>query len=153
VTDREAKGSCILVATDFSDDAAAAYAVATDLARPLNTTVTVLHVCDARDDVWQEAHAAWLGEVGLARDGLIRRGGVPWLEILQLSEDLPASLVVIGRRGQSAGSIQVPGSTTLSLIHYSRVPVLVVPASSPPADRGARYVPHGQDPRPRRRDG
>ena len=134
MTHPEAKGSRILVATDFSGDAAAAYAAATDLARPLNTTVAVLHVADARGDVLQEAHVAWLREVGLSGEDLIRRGGVPWLEILDFSEDLPASLVVMGRRGRSASSIQVPGSTTLSLIRYSRVPVLVVPASSPPAE-------------------
>jgi hypothetical protein len=38
-------------------------------------------------------------------------------------------VVVVGTKGQSASSIQVPGSTTLSLLRYSRVPVLVVPAS------------------------
>jgi nucleotide-binding universal stress UspA family protein len=133
VASAEVKGSCILVATDFSDDAAAAYAVATHLAPPLNTTITVLHISDARDDVLQEAHVAWLREVGLSGEELISRGGVPWLEILHFSEDLSASLVVVGRRGRSASSIQVPGSTTQSLIRYSRVPVLVVPALSPPA--------------------
>jgi nucleotide-binding universal stress UspA family protein len=131
VTNHEAKASRVLVATDFSADAAAAYAVAADLACRINAPVTVLHVSSGRGGVPPEAHAAWLREVSLSGDDLIRRGGVPWLEILQFAEDLPASFVVIGRRGRSASSVQAPGSTTLSLIRYSRVPVLVVSASSP----------------------
>jgi nucleotide-binding universal stress UspA family protein len=123
-----AKGGPVLVATDFSPCSAAAYTAAAEIARRLGAPVRVLHVSDARSVLQQADSEGWLRSVGLAGDELERCEGVPWLEILRCSEELPAAVVVVGTKGQSASSIQVPGSTTLSLLRYSRVPVLVVPA-------------------------
>ncbi|HEU4562162.1 MAG TPA: universal stress protein [Longimicrobium sp.] len=123
-----ANGSHVLVATDFSPCSAAAYTAAADIARRLDAPVRVLHVSDARSVLQQGDSEEWLRSVGVAGDELVTCEGVPWLEILRCSEDLPAALVVVGIKGQSASSIQVPGSTTLALLRYSRVPVMVVPA-------------------------
>jgi nucleotide-binding universal stress UspA family protein len=118
----------LLVATDFSDNAAAAYAHAAGLAQRLGTPLRLLHVSDARTRIQECEPADWLAAVGLTDADLARRDGVPWLEILQYAEHLPASVVVVGTRGQSDSALQVPGTTTLCLLRYSRIPVLVVPA-------------------------
>lgn len=122
-----ASGTHVLVATDFSPHAAAAYAAGVEMARGLGAPLQVLHVSDARSALQQPDPEGWLQGVGLSGDDLVTRDGVPWLEILSYSEDLPAAVVIVGTQGQSASSIQVPGSTTLSLLRYSRVPVMVVP--------------------------
>lgn len=98
------------------------------MARRLGFPLRVLHVSDDRGVEPPVDCEGWLRSVGMDGDQLATCVGVPWLEILRFSEELSAALVVVGTKGQSASSIQVPGSTTMALLRYSRVPVLAVPA-------------------------
>jgi nucleotide-binding universal stress UspA family protein len=129
VTNPNAQATLVLVATDFSSDAAAAHLLGAELARRTAAEVKVLHVADQRNTIEETYANAWLRKLGVQPRDMILRNGVPWMEIVQCSEDLRAAFVVVGTRGQSSASIQVPGSTTLSLLRYSRVPLIVVPAS------------------------
>ena len=73
------------------------------------------------------------GIVNFAQGVFAVTGG---LFTFQLSDDLPTEVVVVGSKGLTASSIQVPGTTTLALLRYSRVPVLVVTGTHPePAPR------------------
>ena len=127
----ETKGKHVLVATDFSEHATAAYAAAAEIAPHLGAALQLLHVEDARSQLESSDPEGWLRSAGVPAAELVTREGVPWLEILRYSDDLPAAVVVVGTKGQSASSIQVPGSTTLALLRYARVPVMVVPVTDP----------------------
>ena len=66
------------------------------------------------------------GEVGITTT-VRRRFGNPADEILSEIAEWDPDLVVVGRRGLSRPASLVLGSVSSSLLHHSRVPVLVVP--------------------------
>ena len=48
--------------------------------------------------------------------------------LLTIARDTSASLIVVGAKGSGALYDAVVGSTTMRLLHRSRIPVVVVPA-------------------------
>ena len=50
--------------------------------------------------------------------------------LLTVARETNAGLIVVGAKGTSAVRDAVMGSTTMRLLHHSKVPVLVVPEAS-----------------------
>jgi nucleotide-binding universal stress UspA family protein len=141
----------ILVATDFSEDADRALAVAISYGKLLKATVGLVHVyglpmpmslsvagavapsLPAADDVL-EAHRL-LGE----RADSVRKAGVDCVatavggdaavEIVGHAQKGCADIIVMGRRGLSGLRRMFLGSVTERVLRTIAAPVLVVPAS------------------------
>jgi nucleotide-binding universal stress UspA family protein len=58
----------------------------------------------------------------------------PWEPIIVAAAERKADVVVCGTRGQGAVARSVLGSTSSSLLHHARTPVLVVPEADVPLD-------------------
>ena len=52
-----------------------------------------------------------------------------WRTIIDVAEELSASLLVLGTRGTTAVKSHLLGSVSNAVIHHSSRPVLVVPGS------------------------
>lgn len=149
----------ILVATDFSDDAAAAFEWAADTARAFDAPLHVLHVVHdrldqpgtyagrldgleekatdvAREmlDEWVEARVAEQATTGRASvevdSALVQ--GIPETRILEVAEQLGARMIVMGGQGQTRLSHILLGSRVERVARLSRIPVTIV-RSEPPA--------------------
>jgi nucleotide-binding universal stress UspA family protein len=138
----------MLVATDFSDCAAAAAVVAAQLARQLRAAVDVVTVVDTspladaygdavfRTERIAQIHAeARMRTESFARhhfaDGTARahvRDGATFAEILQAAKDLGADLIVMGTHGQSGLVHLLVGSVADRVVRKSAIPVLTVRA-------------------------
>lgn len=82
--------------------------------------------------------------VGPSRVVLHLAAGAPWLEIVQLSANLHADLIVVGTHDYSALKKLVLGSVAEQVVKKASCPVLVVR----PADYHARAVPEIEPPCP-----
>lgn len=71
--------------------------------------------------------AAVAGEAGLHATAVVRAAITPWRGVCAAAEEFEADMIVCGSRGQGAFSRAVLGSTSSSLVHHARRPVLVVP--------------------------
>jgi nucleotide-binding universal stress UspA family protein len=131
----------ILLATDGSEDAARATEAATDLARKSGAELHVVHVWhDVRgfahdfvkrelrrqgqeilDEQVQRVRAAG-GEVAKAH---LRRGRTS-NEVIALSEEIGAGLLVVGSRGLGTVQRILMGSQSEEIVHRAQVPVLVL---------------------------
>lgn len=132
----------ILLGTDGSADAAAAARAASDLSartdadlymvHAWNTPATVspatlpvdLFESDARERLDREVGRVKRNGAKVAEAQL--RRGHPVNEILDLSEELGAELIVVGSRGRGPFRRLVLGSVSEAVVHYARCPVLVV---------------------------
>lgn len=118
----------ILVATDFSEGADAALAVAAHYARALHARVHVLHISGAAgSDVTRPLAdiAAVVGhDVPLTFAG---RRGDPAEEIVLYAAAHAIDLIVVGTHGRTGVSRVLLGSVAERVIRGSRRPVLVVP--------------------------
>lgn len=131
----------ILLATDGSRDAVRATEAATDLAKRAGSELHVVHVWH---DVPGFAHKfvkAELRRQGREKlDEQVRgieelggtvaqahlRGGRTSNEIIALSEEIGAGLLVLGSRGLGTVQRILMGSHSEEIVHHSRVPVLVL---------------------------
>src|SRR5689334_21640025 len=118
----------ILVATDFSEGADAALAVAAHYARALGASVHVLHVSGAAgSDVTRPLAdiGAVVGEdVSVTFAG---RSGDPAEEIVLYAAAHSIDLIVVGTHGRTGVRRALLGSVAEGVIRGSRRPVLVVP--------------------------
>ena len=145
-------GARILVATDFSEDADRALAVAIRFGKLLQGTVDVVHVyglpmpttlsvagaveaaSPANDDVQNayrqlEARAETVRAAGV--DCIASAlGGDAALEIVTQAQKLRANMLVMGRRGLSGLRRMVLGGVTERVLRTSAVPVLVIPPAT-----------------------
>ena len=145
-------GARILVATDFSEDADRALAVAIRFGKLLQGTVDVVHVyglpmpttlsvagaveaaSPANDDVLNayrqlEARAETVRAAGV--DCIASAlGGDAALEIVTQAQKLRANMLVMGRRGLSGLRRMVLGGVTERVLRTSAVPVLVIPPAT-----------------------
>src|SRR3712207_346692 len=132
----------MLLATDGSEDAAQARDAAADLARRSGSELHLVHVW--HDVPSPYAHAFVKRELkrqgqevidtqvkkiedaggGVAAAHL--RGGRTHDEIIELSEELGAGLLILGSRGQGAVRRILMGSPSEAVVHHARVPVLVL---------------------------
>ncbi len=121
----------ILAATDFSDNAEAALAVAVQSARALHAGLHVLHVfAPGEIDVTQllaDAVAKAAPDVPVT---VAATGGDPAQEILRYAARHPIDLVVLGTHGRTGLSRILLGSVAERVLRGARCPVLVVPAAS-----------------------
>ncbi|TDC55762.1 universal stress protein [Actinomadura sp. KC345] len=151
----------ILVAYDGSDDARAAVEYTARHVKPEPTVImtvweplltqiswlplaAVVSVTDGEDAEFEEQkQAERLAQQGadIARDaGLTevairaeRGGGPVWAAIVDVADELDASLVVTGSRGLAGARSMILGSVSTRVLHHVRRPSLIVP---PPREEG-----------------
>lgn len=140
----------ILLATDASECAQAATAVAVNMAQKFATSLTVLNVCTVVDThVPAENGEVYLGEprtdlyaaglLELVRDNVsrlakpagvycsyVQKSGHPYDAILGFAEDHRSDLIVMGSRGLGGFEQMLLGSVSNYVAHHARCPVLVV---------------------------
>lgn len=138
----------ILVPIDFTDNAANSLAYATELARLTGARLILFHAFEPPASVGEfqvmvltveelkKAHLERLHELemtvqqrtgGAVPTECIARSGLAVVEILSLSEELEADLVIMGVTGGGVLSELIIGSHAASTFRKSRVPVLIVP--------------------------
>jgi nucleotide-binding universal stress UspA family protein len=61
--------------------------------------------------------------------------GKPWVEILRVAEERDAAAIVLGARGLTRLSSIALGSVSARILHHSRRPVLVIPATGAEGSR------------------
>lgn len=133
--------SRVLHPTDFSECAAAAFAVVKDLKDAGAEEAILLHVQDQRamanrsseavaafdreDATRLKAMSLEVEARGMKAETLVRHG-IPFRETLAVAEEKRAGLIVLGSRGRSAIREMLAGSTFENVVRSSRYPVLVV---------------------------
>ena len=138
----------ILVATDFSPDAAQALAVALDVARACGSELLVAHVCqmpaysfangalymptpELVADILRDANRALgaikerISDVAVAT---VRVEGEPAPEIVRLATEEKADLIVMGTRGRRGLRRLLAGSVAEHVVRAAPCPVLTVRA-------------------------
>ena len=137
----------ILLASDGSEDAAAAARAATDVSRNAGSELHVVHAWEtpnvpaypryplpAEHSSWYERRAEDLlaaqveriEEAGGSVAGTHLREGPAVDEILDLSEELDVGLIITGSRGLGTLKRLVMGSVSDSIAHHATRPVLVI---------------------------
>lgn len=140
----------ILVATDFSDTANAAFDYAVDLAKQLGASVTALHAYEL--PVYGFPNGALVASVEMttrimtaAQEALasactarasrgieitpIVRQGITWEEVHRVAEEIDADLIVIGTHGRRGLSRALLGSVAEKIIRTATRPVLTIHAA------------------------
>ena len=128
----------IVVATDFSANAAAALDWAVGLAKTHNAKVLVAHVIDTALPALTEAQGPIAEHVRRELETIRQTAsasevevhtaferGKPWEAISRISKDANADLIVMGAHGQSRFSERVLGTIADRLIKSTSIPVLV----------------------------
>ena len=142
----------ILWATDGSDNADKALAVAKSLASQEGAELTIVHVVQ-KIATSGDAALAWYADEEkveakvrriaseLSEEGLnpslkivTHVGPQPAHQIADLAREADADLIVVGTHGHSAISGLLLGSVTQRLLHVAPCPVLVVPPAGPAAE-------------------
>ena len=133
----------ILLATDGSADADRATEAASDLAKRAGAELHVVHVWHdvpgfAHDFVKRELERQGQevldGQVekiegtGATVAGAHLRGGRTSNEVIALSEEMEAGLLIVGSRGLGTVQRILMGSQSEEIVHHARVPVLVLRA-------------------------
>ena len=147
----------ILLCYDGSESSAHAIAAAHELVGPVSATVLHVWVPPVNllipdpfsgAEPWGSAQMGDLETVLLERASRIAAGGValaneagftaqselraaagsPWRTILEVADEIDASLIVLGARGLGAVQSLLLGSVSNAVVHHARRPVLVVPA-------------------------
>ncbi|HEX9102841.1 MAG TPA: universal stress protein [Polyangia bacterium] len=138
----------ILVATDFSPDAAQAITVATDLARACGSEIVLVHVCqmpaysfangamyiptpELVADILRDANRGLLGIKERIRDvavETVRLEGDPAQEIVRLAGEREVDLIVMGTHGRRGIRRWLAGSVAEHVVRAASCPVLTVHA-------------------------
>ena len=144
----------ILVATDFSDTANAAFDYAVDLAKQLGAKVTAVHAYEL--PVYGFPNGALVASVEMttrimsaAQEALesackvranrgvditpLVRQGVTWEEVHRVAEEIDADLIVIGTHGRRGLSRALLGSVAEKIIRTATRPVLTIHGAQEPA--------------------
>ena len=136
----------ILYPTDFSENAAAAWPYALQMAEQLGARILLLHVAPGpypapetflAAEQWAEIFAAQRREAegklraqaatapGVKADVLVTRG-VPFLEILRVAAERKADLIVMGTHGRTGVAHALMGSVAEKVVRMAACPVLTV---------------------------
>ena len=132
----------ILLATDGSEDAAEAREAAIDLARRTGSELHLVHVWHdvpspyahafvkrelrSQGQEILDAEVRKIEEAGDSVEGAHLRGGRTSDEVIELSEELGAGLLVVGSRGLGPVGRILMGSHSEEIVHRAHVPVLVL---------------------------
>jgi nucleotide-binding universal stress UspA family protein len=120
----------ILAATDFSDNAEAALAVAVQTARAQQAALHVLHVFTPGEiEVTQLLADAVANVAPDVPVTVAATGGDPAQEILRYAARHPIDLIVLGTHGRTGVSRLLLGNVADRVLRGARCPVLVVPAA------------------------
>lgn len=137
----------ILVATDFSETADAAFDYAVDLAKQLGAKVVVMHAYEL--PVYGFPSGALVASVEMAtrimsgaQEALeaackarassgveisqVVRQGVAWEEVHRVADEVNADLIIIGTHGRKGLSRALLGSVAEKIIRTSTRPVLTI---------------------------
>ena len=146
-SDLESKAGSVLVATDFSDNAAQSFPWALAVAKAFGARLTLMHVVEkfpidamlgrelTRDNVKQlmsetqdrlETLAASLADEKGHPPELVVRYGKPFDEITRVARELGASLIVIATHGHTGLNRVYLGSVAERVVRHAHCPVLVV---------------------------
>ncbi len=140
----------IVFATDFSDNSILAFNSAKSLAVEHNAKLLILFVQkDTEDTRFHYSIARLLPEETkdiaeknieehfshfIEKNGSdfksyekIVRHGKPFVEIIKLSEERSADLIVVGSHGRTGIEHVMIGSTSERLVRRSKIPVLIIP--------------------------
>jgi nucleotide-binding universal stress UspA family protein len=135
----------VLLATDGSPDATLAARSAIELCEKTGSELHVVHVGEYLPtyfayteeepaDLRRNAHLLLEGQAESIRTaggnvaGTHLRLGRPAEQIIDLSEDLGAGIIVVGSRGQGALRRAVLGSVSGDVVRYAHCPVFVIRA-------------------------
>jgi nucleotide-binding universal stress UspA family protein len=132
----------VVVGFDGSDDALSAVAWAANAAVAMGTRLRVVHAVGLLEHAGMSAVAPVDGDAAVkaAVDAGLDPADVEWCVVdgdpcsalLRLAEPPgTAALIVVGSRGSGAHAGTLLGSTSLELAEHARVPVTIVPRSSP----------------------
>jgi len=137
----------LVIAYDGSDGAAKAIAAAGRLIAPRPAlVVTAIEESGTTDDEAERlaAEGAQLAlTAGLPAQPLAgAKVDKPVWTIITAAEDFGAAGIVAGARGRSGLGAALLGSVSTGLVHYSPVPVLVVPSQTPPDPIGPALICH-----------
>ena len=128
----------ILTATDFSENAEAAVAMAVQTARALHARLHLLHVFGPGEigvtELLADAAATAAPDVAVT---VAATGGDAAQEILRYTTRHPIDLIVVGTHGRTGLSRALLGSVAERVLRGARCPVLVVPAASDQMTSGA----------------
>jgi nucleotide-binding universal stress UspA family protein len=132
----------ILLATDGSEDAAQAREAAVDLASRSGSELHLVHVwhdvpspyahafvkreLERQGQEILDGQVRKIEEAGSTVTGAHLRGGRTSDEVIELSEELGAGLLVVGSRGHGAVRRILLGSHSEAMLHHARLPVLVL---------------------------
>ncbi len=144
----------ILYPTDFSENAAAAWPYALQMAGQLGATLLLLHVAPGPSpapetflsaEQWREVFAAQRKEAeaqlkmlastaaGVRAEVLVTRG-VPFLEIARVAGERKADLIVMGTHGRTGLAHALMGSVAERVVRMAPCPVLTVRHAAMPAE-------------------
>lgn len=149
----------ILVATDFSDTAAAATDWAIEIARECEARIVLVHglplhgpVTDflpSPPDLEEHLQGVAVERLGELAAELSERGvevepqlaiGIPSEAIVRVAEEIEADLIVIGTTGQSGLAHLLLGSTAERVVQHAPCPVLSVHPEDKAAHRPIRCI-------------
>jgi nucleotide-binding universal stress UspA family protein len=137
----------ILVATDFSSTAHAAFRTALDLAKALGATVEVVHVRTPLGNIETAGILPGSGRereiedeidanLTVLRDQALAAGvacitssleGTAHVSIVAHAQHIGATLIVVGTHGRTRLSHAVLGSIAEKIVQHTSVPVVVIP--------------------------
>lgn len=138
----------VLLATDGSENAAAAAQTAVELAQKTGSELHVVHVetdipnfmarveidpervSQAARDLLDEQVRQIEDDGGTVKQAYMKMGNEAE-EIVTLSESLDAGLIVIGSRGQSIWKRAVMGNVSEDVVRHAHCPVMVVRREKP----------------------
>lgn len=140
------KAMKILVPIDFSENAEKALDFALVLAKRKEGSITMIHVIEmvydfasqaaiALDGMYNDSHSLMeklrdkYAKSGIPIDFIIKEGTAS-ITVSRSAEEIGAELIVMGTQGSSGARKLIFGSTTVSLIKESKVPVLVIPENA-----------------------
>ncbi len=137
----------VLLATEGSEEAELALRAAADLARATGSELHIVHVLPTdvgipypaevlqreplqqtrqRAQAFLEQQVERIGVEGVAVMGSYLREGRPANEIVRLSEELGAGLIVMGSKGLGGVRRELIGSVSDSVVRHAHCPVMVV---------------------------
>lgn len=122
-------GPEILVGTDFSAGSTLALAEARQLSRSMGGGVVVVHVAPSpatQEPDPAEREPEWLAAADLAADAVVRRKGVPAVELARMAREMSATLIVLGTHGASGYQPVALGATASRLALLAPCPVVLV---------------------------
>lgn len=118
----------VVVGVDFSAPAGRAVREARHLAGRLGYGMQLVHVREDRaDEPWtpDEVARQWMAREGVTSHDVTTRAGIPWVELIRLTES-DAELLVLGTHGRSGSQPLALGTTASRVVLASTRPVLLV---------------------------